>query len=104
MTTNPIYSALFAISYIVLLVTAMNFAGTYLQAIEDNVFMPMGMIAILVLSVALMGYLFFYQPLVYLTDGHREKAVKHFLHSVAAFAVFTVFLIATALAIGVYQK
>ena len=103
MTTNPFYNALFAISYIVVLVTAFNFAATHLEnVVEETILLPMGALGILVLSVALMGYLFFYQPVMMLLDGQREKAVKLFLHTVAAFAGATALVILTALAVGIF--
>ena len=53
---------------------------------EDSIFIPMGMLALLVLSVSVMAYLFFYQPVMLFLDGKREDAVKLFLETVAVFA------------------
>ena len=101
MTKNPFYNALFAISYIVVLVTAVNLASTYLEeVVGESIFLPMSVLAMLVLSVALMGYLFFYQPVVMLLDGKREEAVQLFLRTVGAFAVATVLVMLTAFIIG----
>jgi hypothetical protein len=101
MTTNPFYNAIFAIAYIVILVTAVNFASTLFEGlIVESIFLPMGALATLVLSVALMGYLFFYQPVTMLIDDEREKAVKLFLQTVAIFAVATVLVICIALITG----
>lgn len=94
MTMNPFYNALFAIAYIVGIVTLISFAPSIMGE-EESVFIPMGMLALLVLSVSLMAYLFFYQPVLMLLDGHREKAVTLFLQTVGIFAGATgaVFLI-----------
>lgn len=101
MTTKPFYNALFAISYIVVLVTGINLAATNLEGvIQETILVPMGFLATFVLSAALMGYLFFYQPLLMLLDGRREQGVKLFLKTVGAFAVATVFVILTALVVG----
>lgn len=100
MTKKPFFNALFASTYIVALVSVMSFVGDYLQNVPDNFFMPMGMLSLLVLSVSLMAYLFFYQPLTMILEGKREKAVHFFLQTVAYFAAFTALVIATALIIG----
>lgn len=100
MTKNPLYNALLAISYIVVLVSAVNFAATHLQMMPDSLFLPMSVLATLVLSVALMGYLFFYQPVLLLLDGQREKAVTLFLQTVGIFAVLTGIVLMTAFLSG----
>src|SRR3989344_4928893 len=101
MTTNPFYNALFAISYIMVLVTAIFHGSNILKdVVEESIFLPMGVLATLVLSVALMGYLFFYQPVILLLEGQREKAVKLFLHTIAIFAVATALVLLIALVVG----
>ncbi|OHA17737.1 MAG: hypothetical protein A2664_03950 [Candidatus Taylorbacteria bacterium RIFCSPHIGHO2_01_FULL_46_22b] len=101
MTKNPIYNALFAISYIVVLVTTVFNASNFLEGVvSETIFLPMSFLAVFVLSVALMAYLFFYQPVIMFLDGHREEGVKLFLKTVGAFAVATVLVIAMALAAG----
>ena len=101
MTTNPFYNALFAISYIVCLVTGFNLAATHLEGvIKETILLPMGALGILVFSVALMGFLFFYQPILIILDGKREEGLKLFLRTVAIFGVATVVVILIALAVG----
>src|SRR5687767_5569810 len=101
MTTNPMYNALFAIAYIVALVMTVFYGSNLLEgAIEESIFLPMGFLATFVLSAALMGYLFLYQPLLLLLDGQREKGVTLFLRTVGVFAVATALLILIALIVG----
>ncbi len=101
MTTNPFYNALFAISYIIVLVTGFNLAATRLDGvIQETILLPMGALGVLVFSVALMGYLFFFQPLMMILDGKREEGVKLFLQTAAVFAMATGLVILTALAVG----
>lgn len=101
MTTNPFYNALFAITYIVVLVTSFNLAATNLEGVvKETILLPMGFLATFVLSAALMGYLFLYQPILMLLDGRREQGVKLFLKTVGAFAVATVLVIIIALGVG----
>ncbi len=90
MTTNPWYNALLAIAYIVGIVTLISLASMGMAGEEDTIFIPMGMLALLVLSVAVMAYLFFYKPVTLLLDGEREKAVNLFLHTIGIFAGATI--------------
>lgn len=90
MTKNPFYNATFAIAYIIGIVTLASFAPILFGNQKDNILMPMGMLALLVLSVAVMAYLFFYQPVIMLLDGERTNAVKLFLQTVGIFAGATV--------------
>ncbi len=89
MTKNPFYNALFAIAYIMVLITTIFFAPKAILGPNESIFVPMGMLALLVLSVALMAYLFFYQPVLMLIEGERTQAIKLFLHTVGVFAVAT---------------
>jgi len=49
---------------------------------------------VLTLSVAVMAYLFFYQPLLILLDGKKKAAVNLFAKTVGYFAFFTVVVLA----------
>jgi hypothetical protein len=95
MPPKPLYHALAAISYIVLLVSTAVVAPDLFNMPDESMFYPMLALSTLVLSVSVMAFLFFYQPIVYLLDGQREKAVRFFLHTVGMFAcmVVTLFLI-----------
>nr|MBP6891938.1 hypothetical protein [Candidatus Shapirobacteria bacterium] len=45
---------------------------------------------VLTLSVTVMAYLFFYQPLQFFINGKKKEAVDLFVKTVGIFAVFTV--------------
>lgn len=97
MTTNPLYNAMLAIAYIVAIVTLIFFVSSTVMGPEESIFIPIGMLALLVLSVAVMAYLFFYRPVMMLLDGEREKAVKLFLHTVYIFAGATVLVLVVSI-------
>jgi hypothetical protein len=97
MTTNPFYNALFAIGYIVVLVSGVMLGPKLVAAPNESILYPMVMLSLLVLSVALMAYLFFYQPVVMLLDGKRDQAAKLFLHTVGIFAAAIIILLLVAL-------
>lgn len=94
MSPNPFYNALAAIAYIVILVSFMFFGPLQGPDTADNasIFKPMLALSLLVLSVAVMAFLFFYQPITLLLDNKREQAVKFFLQTLGTFAVGTALL------------
>ncbi|MBI5133946.1 MAG: hypothetical protein HZA81_00965 [Candidatus Taylorbacteria bacterium] len=97
MTKKPIYNALLAAGYISLIVLGGNLVALIDIPTEDNLFAPMGMLALLVLSAATMAYLFFYQPVMLLIEGKKEEAAKLLLKTISAFAVITAIFLALAL-------
>ena len=99
MTKNPFYNALFAITYIVVFVSSFILGPRVLGGPEESIFYPMLGLSFLVLSVAVMAYLFFYQPVIMLLDGAREKGVKLFLQTVGIFAVATVILLVVSITV-----
>lgn len=90
MNKKPFYNAVLAAGYINIVVSFMYWIGNLAHVPEDNMFMPITMLATLVLSVSVMAFLFFYQPILLLLDGKRPEAVKLFLSTVAIFAGFTI--------------
>jgi hypothetical protein len=90
---NPLRNALLAIAYIVGLVSLVAFGAPFMESQEESILLPMSVLAVLVLSVALMAYLFFYQPVIMLLEGQRKEAGTLFLKTVGIFAVATVLLL-----------
>jgi len=89
MTKNPFINALCASGYIVLGVTIMTFVTRPLQNKPDTFFVPVVILSLLTLSVAVMAFLFFYQPVMLFIDGKKKQAVNLFLQTVGIFAAFT---------------
>jgi hypothetical protein len=56
-------------------------------------FIPIILLSLLTLSVAVMAYVFGYQPLILLLDNKRKEAISLFLKTVAIFGVITFILI-----------
>lgn len=90
MSRNPIINALSASTYIVLGVTIMTFISQTLKNKPDTFFAPVAFLSLLTLSVAVMAFLFFYQPLLLFIEGKKKVAVDLFIKTVGIFAVFTV--------------
>lgn len=93
MKNNPLVNAGLALLYI-LLVVAVVFNLPHGPDGDKPIFiMPVMMLfSLLTLSVAVMGYLFVYQPFCLYMDGEKERAVRLFLQTVGIFAGITVIL------------
>lgn len=89
---TPIFHAIAAECYISLVATFFFYAPMYLGESEDTVFAPMAMLSLLVLSVAIMGYLFFYTPLALFIAGKREEGIQFFGKTILFFALITSFV------------
>jgi hypothetical protein len=92
MTKNPIYNALAALVYIVAIVLGMTYMPT-IQTPAQNLIMPILMLSLLTISVAVMAYIFGYQPLVLFLDGKKKEAVSLFLKTVGIFGGITLLIV-----------
>lgn len=90
MSKNPIVNALSASAYIILVVTVMTFVTQPLKNKPDTFFAPITFLSVLTLSVAVMAFLFFYQPLQLFIEGKKKEAVSLFVKTVGIFAAITV--------------
>ncbi len=102
MSKNPIINALSASAYIILVVTVFQFIMQTQQNKPDTFLAPMTVLSMLTLSVSVMAYLFFYQPLQLFIEGKKKEAVNLFIHTVGIFAIFTV-VVLTLLFSGLIQ-
>ena len=89
MSKNPIINALSASAYIIFVVTVMTFVTQPLKNKPDTFFAPITFLSVLTLSVAVMAFLFFYQPLLLFIEGKKKEAVNLFVKTVGVFAVIT---------------
>lgn len=93
MTKNPFLNALAASAYITVLVSVLSNAPK-MNIPEDGVVIPIAMLSLFVISAAMMGYFFIYQPLRLLFENKQQEAVRLFLLTVASFAGITVAVVA----------
>ena len=98
MLKNPYLNALVAAGYIGAIVLLLNMFQIIAPK-EDTPLAPVVMLSLLVLSVAVMSALFFYQPARMFLDGDREGALKFFAKTIAAFAGLTALFVALLLLI-----
>jgi hypothetical protein len=86
---NPIINALSASAYIILVVTVMTFVTKPLRNKPDTFIAPITVLSVLTLSVTVMAFLFFYQPLQLFIEGKKKQAVNLFVKTVGVFAALT---------------
>ncbi len=96
MTKKPIYNALAATIYIVLIVLFINSIDSietgYTNEGLERFIMPIIMLSLLTLSVAVMGYIFLYQPIILFLENKKEEAIKYFIQTILFFAIITVLI------------
>jgi hypothetical protein len=89
---KPFFYALGAVLYIVVIVFIINTITSVLPG--KTILIPMVMLGLFVLSVAVMGFLFIFEPLQLYMDNRKQEAVVFFAKIVGIFACFVaIFLI-----------
>lgn len=89
MSKNPLINAFSASAYIFGVVAVMNLVTQPLRDKPDTFFAPIAVLFVLTLSVAVMAYLFFYQPILFFIGGKKKEALNLFIKTVGVFAIFT---------------
>src|SRR5258708_3113376 len=89
MTKNPIINALCTSDYIYLVVTFLKFLQDLLIIRSDTFFVPITPLFVVTLSVTVMAFMFFYQPLQLFIEGKKKQALNLFIRTVGIFAVIT---------------
>ncbi len=87
LSKNPQINSIYAEIYIVVVVFIMQNMGA--PDTPDTFFAPVAALSLFVLSVAVMGYFFFGEPLWLYLDGKKKEAVSFFMRTVISFAVIT---------------
>ena len=75
MTKNPYHNALLAAAYIVFIVLLISYGPALVRDKPDTILAPMAMLSLLVFSVAFMGYIFFFRPVLMYLNGQKREAV-----------------------------
>ena len=91
MTRNPFLNALAASLYIVVVASALFYVPKFVGPV-DSVLAPIAMLSLFVLSAAVMGYVFCYEPLQLFLEGSKKEAADLFVKTVGIFAVITLFI------------
>lgn len=87
MFKNPSLNSVYAEAYIIIVVSIMHLIAR--PDTPDKFIDPIAALSLLVLSVAVMGYLFVGVPLELYLDGEKKRAVVFFMKTVTSFAAIT---------------
>ena len=90
---HPVINALLASLYISGVAFFFFNAEKYLGRTEDTVLAPITLLSLLVLSVSVMAYLFFYNPAKLFLSGRQEEALTYFFTTLGTFAAITLGLL-----------
>jgi len=93
MSKNPFINALAATTYITAVAWLMFYGSRMLEPVEESIFIPITILSLFVLSAAMMGYFFIFQPLRLFFEGKQKEAVKFFLSTIVIFAGITAVLV-----------
>lgn len=92
---SPYINALVASGYIGLIALSFNLLPRLVPFGDEAFLGPVLMLSLLVFSVSVMGFLFFYRPLCLALDGKREAAVGFFIRTAGTFVVVTAVVVAS---------
>lgn len=94
MKWNPFINGLAAFAYIGLVALCMQSIQSLRHDTSDTLVDGVGFISLFVLSAAVMTFLFFYQPVLLLTENKKTEAVSYFLKTLGIFGAITAVLLA----------
>ncbi|MEK7068679.1 MAG: hypothetical protein AAB964_02595 [Patescibacteria group bacterium] len=94
MTKNPFLNAGAAIIYIAgIILILSSFVDGPVEA-RLPLLIPLTMISLFTLSASVMGYIFLYQPMLFILGGKHAEGTTLFLKTVGIFAAYVVVLFA----------
>lgn len=85
---KPFIHALAAALYIVMIVLVMRDVISFLRDKQDTIVIPMTMLALFVLSAAVMGFVFLSEPVKLFIENRKQEAVDFFAKTVGFFSLF----------------
>ena len=88
MSKNPFLNAVSASAYITAIASVLYYVPERMSPV-GGVIIPIVFLSLFVLSAALMGYFFFYQPAQLFLEHKPKEATKLFLTTVAVFIGIT---------------
>ena len=92
MIKNPYLNAFMALGYIAGIILAINKTSSIASHTPDTILAPVTMLSLFVLSAAIMGILFVYEPLRLFLENQKPQALSFLLKTVGTFACFVAVL------------
>ncbi len=92
MIKNPYLNAFMALGYIAGIILIVNKTSSIAANTPDTILAPVTMLSLFVLSAAIMGILFVYEPLRLFLENQKQQALSFLLKTVGTFACFVLIL------------
>ena len=92
MLKNPYLNAFMALGYIAGIVLVISKTSSIAANTPDTILAPVTMLSLFVLSAAIMGILFVYEPLRLFLENQKQQALSFLLKTVGTFACFVLIL------------
>lgn len=92
MTKSPFLNAFSAMLYIVIVASVMYYVPKFTAQVDGPI-VPVTVLSLFVLSAAVMGFIFLYQPVRLYFDNQKAEAVSILLKTIGIFAFITVSLV-----------
>lgn len=99
MKLTPFVSALLAAVYIGTIVLIINTISSIFR-FKETILIPLFMLSLFVLSAAVMGFLFFFQPFRLYFDNKKNEALIYFAKTLGIFACMVVLFLLLMLYVG----
>ena len=97
MIKNPYLNAFMALGYIALIILVVSKTSSIAAHTPDTLLAPLTMLSLFVLSAAIMGILFVYEPLRLFLENQKRESLSFLIKTVGTFACFVVILAALLL-------
>ena len=92
MIKNPYLNASMALGYIALIILVIDQVTSFSAHTPDTLLIPVTMLSLFVLSAAIMGILFVYEPARLFLENEKRQSLSFLLKTVGTFACFVVIL------------
>ena len=92
MIKNPYLNAFMALGYIAGIILAISKTSSIAANTPDTLLAPVTMLSLFVLSAAIMGILFVYEPARLFLENQKQQALSFLIKTVGTFACFVVIL------------
>ena len=92
MIKNPYLNAFMALGYIALIILIISKTSSIAAHTPDTLLAPVTMLSLFVLSAAIMGILFVYEPARLFFENQKQQALSFLLKTVGTFACFVLIL------------
>jgi hypothetical protein len=97
MRWNPFLNGIAAAAYVWGIGLLINHIASLHHDTPDNLVGSVAALSLLVLSAAVMGFLFFYRPVMLLVENKKDEAVSFFLKTLGIFGAITLLAVVTVL-------